>query len=71
MVRTGFSKTGPGTKSSFSPIGSTGVRMSEKRIAASTPRTSTGWMVTSAASSGVLHSSRKVTFSRTAMYSGR
>src|SRR5947208_13104043 len=45
--------------------------MSLKRIAASTPRMSTGCSVTSAARSGVLQSSRKLTFSRTARYSGR
>jgi hypothetical protein len=41
-VRIGFSKTGPGTKSRAIPIGSMGVRMSEKRIAASTLRRSIG-----------------------------
>src|SRR5256885_12339191 len=45
--------------------------MSLKRMAASTPRRSTGWRVTSAARSGVLHSSRNPTFDRMARYSGR
>src|SRR4051812_22436194 len=45
--------------------------MSLKRMAASTPRRSTGWMVTSVARPGVLHSSRKPTFERIARYSGR
>src|SRR5205823_13816255 len=45
--------------------------MSLKRMAASTPRRVTGWMVTSAARSGVLHSSRKPTFERMARYSGK
>ena len=46
-------------------------RMSLKRMAASTPRMSTGCIVTSAARSGVLHSVRKETFARTARYSGK
>src|SRR5438309_694507 len=53
------------------PIASGTTRMSLKRMAASTPRISTGCSVTSAARSGVLQSWRKLTFSRTARYSGR
>ena len=53
------------------PIASGTTRMSLKRMAASTPRMSTGWRVTSAARSGVLHRVRKDTLARTALYSGR
>ncbi len=53
------------------PIASGTTRMSLKRMAASTPRMSTGCSVTSAASSGVLHRVRNGTFARTALYSGR
>src|SRR3990170_9039647 len=52
-------------------IASTGTRMSEKRIAASTPSRSIGWIVTSAASSGVLHIVRNEFFPRIFWYSGR
>src|SRR5262245_35162574 len=45
--------------------------MSAKRIAASTPSLSTGSTVTSAATSGVRHSSRNPIRSRIARYSGR
>ena len=44
---------------------------SANRIAASTPSTRWAESVTSAASSGDLHSSINVTLLRTAMYSGR
>ena len=48
------------------------VRMSEKRMAASSGKRSRGWMVTSQASSGFLHRSMKLpAFSRVARYSGR
>src|SRR5471030_1447014 len=53
------------------PIASGTTRMSLKRMAASTPRMSTGCSETCAASSGDLHRSRNFTFSRTARYSGR
>jgi len=52
-------------------MASTGMRMSENRMAASTPRRSTGWIVTAAARSGVLHISRKECFRRISRYSGR
>src|SRR3990170_7150619 len=61
----------PSWNSRGTPIASTGTRMSEKRIAASTPSRSIGWIVTSAASSGVLHIVRNVFFSRIFWYSGR
>ena len=72
-VRTGLGKVGPSplTNCSSAPIASSGSRMSAKRMAASTPRMSTGWIVTSAASSGVLQRVRKSTFWRIARYSGR
>ena len=71
-VRTGFASTGPlaSVNSTGTPIASTGIRMSEKRIAASTPSCSTGSRVTCVASSGFLHSSMKVCFLRIARYSG-
>ena len=70
--RTGGSRVGgPPSKARVCPMASQGTRMSEKRIAASTPSRSTGWRVTSAASSGVLHTSRKLARARTARYSGR
>src|SRR5438105_15165824 len=70
--RSGWGKWGPLSSSSRDmPIASATTRMSLKRRAASTPRRVTGWMVTSAARSGVLHSSRKPTFDRMARYSGR
>src|SRR5256885_3169723 len=68
----GWGKWGPlSSSSSVMPIASGTTRMSLKRMAASTPSRVTGWMVTSAARSGVLHSSRKPTFDRMARYSGR
>ena len=59
--RTGRWITGPSpfANSNPTPSGSTSSRMSANRIAASTPRRSIGWSVTSAAASGFLHSSRK------------
>ena len=71
-VRSGDGRCGPLSPNSSSiPIGSTGMRMSEKMIAASTPRRVIGCTVTSAARSGDLHRSRKATFSRIRRYSGR
>ena len=65
--RTGWCSTGPFSVSSTgAPMDSTAMRMSEKRIAASTPSSSTACTVTRAASSGVLHSSKKEVFSRMA-----
>src|SRR5512139_3172247 len=61
----------PSWNSRGTPMASTGTRMSEKRIAASTPSRSTGWIVTWAASSGVLHMVRKEWLPRTFWYSGR
>ena len=49
----------PSANSSPTPSGSSTSRMSAKMIAASTPSCSTAITVTSAAASGVLHSSRK------------
>ena len=71
--RTGRRTTGPAPRanSSPTPIGSTMSRMSAKRIAASTPRRSTGSRVTAAAASGFRQSSRKPNRSRIARYSGR
>src|SRR5256714_3497463 len=54
-----------------SPSGSNGSRMSANRIAASTPRRSTGWSVTWAASSGLWHRSSSECFCRSRRYSGR
>ena len=55
-----------------SPIASGTTRMSLKRMAASTPSKSTGWIVTSQASSGVSTSSlNPESRLRTARYSGR
>src|SRR5262249_31414433 len=45
------------------------IRMSEKKITASTPKTLYGWSDTSAARSGFLQSSRKETFARISRYS--
>src|SRR4051812_3647327 len=70
--RSGSGKCGPlSSSSSASPIASETTRMSLNRMAASTPRRSTGWIVTSAARSGVLQSSRNPTFDRIARYSGK
>ena len=63
--------TGPGAKSSLTPIPSTGVMISLKRIAASIPKRRTGCSVTSTARSGVLVSVRKSTFALIFRYSGR
>jgi hypothetical protein len=51
-------------------MGSKISRISAKMMPASTPSCSTAMTVTSAARSGVLQSSRKLTFSRMARYSG-
>src|SRR3990167_620059 len=71
-VRTGRWMTGPSPRANSSPPprGSTINRISANRIAASTPRRSTGWSVTSAAASGFRHISRKPNRSRIARYSG-
>ena len=52
-------------------MASMGMRMSEKRMAASKPNRSMGCRVTSVHNSGRLHSSRKLTRLRTRWYSGR
>ncbi len=64
--RISFPRIGPfpSWNSRGTPIASTGMRMSEKRIAASTPSRSIGWIVTSAASSGLLHIVRNEFFPR-------
>ncbi len=69
--RSGFSITGPSParKSKGMPSGSSGSSRSLNRMAASTPSTS-GWSVTSTASSGVRHSVSRLCFSRRARYSG-
>ena len=72
--RTGALNRGPSpsTNSSPSPIAQGMVRMSENRIAASSPNRRNGCSVTSHASSGVLHSARKLPArARIARYSGR
>jgi hypothetical protein len=61
---------GPGANSIATPIASTGIKMSLKRIAASTPSARMGCSVTSTARSGVLHISRKEERSLIARYSG-
>ncbi len=71
-VRSGAGSRGPSSVNSTArPIASSGTSRSENRIAASNPKRRIGWIVTSAASLGVLHSSRKLTFDRTSRYSGR
>src|SRR5512143_2697657 len=70
-VRTSRSSTGPGWNSTGTPIAGSGTRMSENRMAASTPRRRTGWSVISQASSGVRHEARKSCRSRSSRYSGR
>src|SRR3954465_13889126 len=68
----GSGKCGPlSSNSSASPIASAPPRVSLNGMAASTPRRSTGWIVTSAARSGVLQSWRNPTFERIARYSGK
>src|SRR3989442_1404342 len=71
--RRGRRMRGPSPRANSSPTssGSTIRRISANRIAASTPRRSTGWSVTSAAASGVRQSSRNPNRSRIARYSGR
>src|SRR5712691_9228898 len=71
-VRMGLCSTGPSPalNANCMPIGSRSSRISAKIIAASTPRRSTAMTVTSAASSGVLQSSKKATFARSWRYSG-
>ncbi len=68
----GFPILGPSpfTKSRSSPMPTSGGRMSEKTIAASTPNASTGMSVTCAASSGVRITSSIACRSRSARYSG-
>ena len=73
-VRTGLAKTGPSpaTKLNPKPIASGTVRMSEKRMAASKPKRSTGCSVTSQAASGDLARARnEPRRARVALYSGR
>ena len=69
--RTGVSMTGPSPlwKSNGIPIGASGTRRSEKRMAASNSKARIGCSVTSTASSGVRHTSSIVCFSRSARYS--
>ena len=67
----GRSRTGPGAKSSPTPIPSSGVMMSLNRMAASSGYRRTGCKVICAATSGVLVAVRKSTFSRSLRYSGR
>jgi hypothetical protein len=69
-VRTGVEITGEGSKRTSMPSASNTTRMSENRIAASTPRPSIGCSVTSAHRSGLRHSSLNETRLRTARYSG-
>ena len=70
-VVTGAATTGPGVKSTATPIGGSGVMMSEKRIAASTGKRRSGCRVTSAASSGVRTICQKPYRSLMFRYSGR
>ncbi len=70
-LRTGLAITGPGAKSSSTPMPSSGVMMSLNRIAASSSKRRMGCIVTSAASSGVLVRVRKSTSRRSSRYSGR
>ena len=69
--RTGRARWGPGLNVTSTPIAGSGTRMSEKRIAASTPSLVTGCSVISQASSGVWQQVRKSARSRSARYSGR
>ena len=71
-VRTGSSTTGPtpSTSRTSTPIPSTGVMMSANITAASTSCRRTGCSVTSAHSSGVWATSKKLWRSRRARYSG-
>ena len=73
IVRTGLWISGPSplANSRPMPMGSSGSSMSAKMIAASISYRLTGWIVTSAATSGVLHISRKVRFVRISRYSGK
>ena len=72
-ARSGASNRGPTPSSTVSdiPMACGTTRMSLKMIAASTPIRSTGWRVTSTASSGVRTIVRKSARRRTARYSGR
>ena len=67
-ARSGASNRGPTPSSTVSvmPIACGTTRMSLKMMAASTPRMSTGWSVTSTASSGVRTIVRKSARWRTA-----
>ena len=71
LVRTGFDMTGPSffANSSPMPMPSSGRSMSANMMAASRSKALMGCNVTSQASSGVLHISRKECFSRITMYS--
>ena len=71
-MRTGAGRRGPSSVNSTSrPIASSGTSRSENRIAASNPKRRIGCSVTSAASFGVLHSSRKLTPARTCAVLGQ
>ena len=60
----------PGATSTPNPMAATGTTMSEKKMAASVPYRSTGWRVSSAASSGWAMASRMLPGPRAARYSG-
>jgi hypothetical protein len=69
----GRGKVGPWPDTIFTvkPIASGTTMMSQKRIAASRGKRSTGWIVTSAASFGVSTTSKKSCSARISRYSGR
>ena len=67
----GASQTGPGAKRNGWPSAASGLTRSAKTIAASKPNRAIGCSVTSAASSGVAHSSSNERSARSARYSGR
>src|SRR5205809_5718812 len=72
LERIGFGKFGPASPSSnCKPMASAGIKMSENTMTASTPSLRKGWMETSTASCGVLHTSRNACFARISRYSGR
>src|SRR5260370_12498321 len=72
LVRTGSGKFGPASpSSSFKPMASAGIKISEKTMTASTPRRRNGCSETSTANSGVLQTSRKACFARISRYSGK
>ncbi len=72
-LRTGCAITGPSPWANDRPrpSGSNGSKMSANRMAASTPRRSTGWSVTSAARSGRRQISKSEARSRMARYSAK